>query len=132
MSETAADRPGSGGNSMYELFMGFMTITSLIVMALLLLVRVPEVQTILASTDTLFCLFFLADFGRSVVRAPDRRAYLVGDRPGRSLPTGIIDLLGSIPAIGEYLDAFLQNSSDLFNAAAIEVIFLAAVRKLTQ
>jgi len=100
VSETAADRPGSGGNSMYELFMGFMTITSLIVMALLLLVRVPEVQTILASTDTLFCLFFLADFGRSVVRAPDRRAYLVGDRPGRSLPTGIIDLLGSIPAIG--------------------------------
>ena len=42
------------------------------------------------------------------------------------------DALGSIPAIGEYLDAFLQNSSDLFNAAAIEVIFLAVVRKLTQ
>ncbi|MDH5243165.1 MAG: ion transporter [Chloroflexota bacterium] len=100
MSETAAGRPSPGGNSMYELFMGFMTITSLIVMVMLLLVRVPEVETILASTDTLFCLFFLADFVRSVTRAPDRRTYLVGERPGRSLPTGILDLLGSIPAIG--------------------------------
>jgi hypothetical protein len=40
------------------------------------------------------------------------------------------DALGAIPALGEYLDTILSNASDLFNAAAIEVVFIAVVKKL--
>jgi len=87
-------------SSMYELFMGLMTIMSLGVMAAMLLVRIEPVDSILASTDTLFCLLFLADFARSLRRAPDKRAYVFGARPGRELPTGLLDLLGSIPSVG--------------------------------
>jgi hypothetical protein len=89
-------------SSMYELFMGLMTIVSLINTAMVLLVRSPEVDTILTSVDTLFCLLFLADFVRSFRRAPDRRAYMFGSPRGRSLPTGLFDLLGSIPTVGVF------------------------------
>lgn len=87
-------------SSIYELFMGLMTIMSLTVMALILLVQAPEVDAILLGADTLFCIIFLTDFALSLKRAPDRRAYLFGPRPGRSLPTGVVDLLGSIPSVG--------------------------------
>jgi voltage-gated potassium channel len=87
-------------SSMYELFMGLMTILSLIVMAWILLARVPQVDDILIATDTLFCVMFLFDFGRSLIRADDKRTYLFGERPGRSLPHGVLDLLGSIPSVG--------------------------------
>jgi voltage-gated potassium channel len=87
-------------SSIYELFMGLMTIASLVVMFFILVVRVPQVDAILVSTDTLFCIIFIFDFARSLLRAPDRRAYLLGPRPGRSLPTGVLDLLGSIPSVG--------------------------------
>lgn len=87
-------------SSIYELFMGLMTIMSLAVMALIILVQSPEVDAILFGADTLFCIIFLSDFALSLKRAPDRRAYLFGERPGRSLPTGVVDLLGSIPSVG--------------------------------
>lgn len=87
-------------SSMYELFMGLNTIVSLVVMVLIVLVRVPEVDAILLAVDTLFCLLFIADFMRSLRRAPDRMAYVFGERPGRTLPTGLLDLLGSIPSVG--------------------------------
>jgi voltage-gated potassium channel len=86
-------------SSLYELFMGMMTILSLIVMVLILLARIPQVDDILVATDTLFCVMFLFDFGRSLLRAPDRTAYMFGPRPGRSLPMGVLDLLGSIPTV---------------------------------
>jgi voltage-gated potassium channel len=89
-------------SSMYELFMGLMTIVSLINTVMILIVRAPEVDTILTSVDTLFCLLFLADFTRSFRRAPSRRAYMFGANPGRSLPTGLFDLLGSIPTVGVF------------------------------
>ena len=83
----------------YELFIGFITIVSLIVTGLTLFVPTPAVNDILFGTDTLLCLLFIGDFVRSLVRASDRRAYLVGSSPGRSIPTGVVDLLGSIPGV---------------------------------
>ena len=98
------DRPDAARDpnerAVYELFIGLMTIMSLIVMVFLVFVRRPEVETILASTDTLLCILFLFDFLRSYRRAPNKRAYLFGDDPGRSLPQGLFDLLGSIPGTG--------------------------------
>jgi voltage-gated potassium channel Kch len=79
-------------NNTYELFMGVLTLMSLGVMAWLLFAANEDVATILIWMDTLFCAFFLADFGRSLVRAPVKRAYL--------WPRGIVDLLSSIPAGG--------------------------------
>lgn len=87
-------------SSMYELFTGLMTIISLGVMALMLIVRRPEVDAVLLAVDTLFCLIFLFDFARSLIRAESKSAYLFGPRPGRTLPQGTLDLLGSIPAAG--------------------------------
>ena len=80
--------------------MGVLTIMSLGVMAFALIVRVQQVDSILASVDSLLCIVFLFDFLRSVRRAPDVKAYLFGERPGRTLPTGVLDLLSSIPSIG--------------------------------
>jgi voltage-gated potassium channel Kch len=89
-------------SSIYELFMGIMTIASLVIMVLILVVRVPEVDAILVSTDTLLCLLFLVDFVRSLKRAPDKSAYVFGAQPGRTLPRGLLDLLSSIPGIGVF------------------------------
>src|SRR6476646_3557329 len=91
---------GPGQSSMYELFMGILTIMSLAVMAFRQLVRVPQIEAILASVDTLFCLIFLVDFARSFSQAPSKSTYLFGARPGRTLPSGLLDLLGSIPSVG--------------------------------
>jgi voltage-gated potassium channel len=83
----------------YELFIGLMTIISLIIVFFQLIVRVPQVDVILTSSDTLVCLLFLWDFARSYRRAPVKRAYMFGERPGQTLPHGLFDLLGSIPGL---------------------------------
>jgi voltage-gated potassium channel Kch len=87
-------------SSMYELFMGLNTIVSLFVALMILLVQVPQVDSILQSVDTLFCVLFLLDFARSFRHAPNRMVYMFGEQPGRSMPTGLLDLLGSIPNVG--------------------------------
>lgn len=87
-------------SSLYELFMGLLTIMSLVIMFLILVVRAPEVEAILYGTDTLLCLLFLVDFAKRLRAAPDRPSYLFGPRPGRSLPQGMLDLLSSIPSLG--------------------------------
>jgi voltage-gated potassium channel len=92
IAEQAAEDPVSSGDRVYELFMGVMTIMSLATMAGILLLPASPVEQILIGADTLFCLIFLSDFARSLIKAPDKRAYL--------LPRGIIDLLGSIPSVG--------------------------------
>jgi voltage-gated potassium channel len=87
-------------SSTYELFIGFVTLLAIAVNVFALLIKVPQVEEILFGTDTLICLIFLFDFARSFKRAPDRLAYLFGPRPGRSIPIGIFDLLGSVPGVG--------------------------------
>jgi voltage-gated potassium channel Kch len=93
------DRQAAAMNEspIYELFIGLMTIISLIIVFFHVIVRVPQVDAILTSTDTLVCFLFLFDFARSYRRAPDKRVYMFGEQPGRTLPRGLFDLLGSIP-----------------------------------
>jgi voltage-gated potassium channel len=83
----------------YELFIGFLTILSIIVVFVRLFIPSPQVDDILTGTDTLLCLIFLIDTFRSWFNAPDRRAYVFGTKPGRSIPNGIVDFLGSIPGL---------------------------------
>ena len=101
-AETSEDVGLEDESSIYELFMGILTILSLFVMAWLLFAASPQVATILASMDTVFCLIFLVDFVRSLRHAPSKSAYLFGSRPGRTLPMGVFDLLSSIPAAGPF------------------------------
>jgi voltage-gated potassium channel len=96
----SAPAPNADDSSMYELFIGLNTIVSLLVALMIVVIDVPEVDSILHSVDTLFCLLFLFDFSRSFRHAPSRMAYMFGERPGRSLPLGLFDLLGSIPNVG--------------------------------
>jgi hypothetical protein len=88
-SDEQAGRASSTG---YEMFIGLLTVLSLGLMVWMVIVRNPEVQGILVIVDTLFCVVFLFDFARSLILAPDKRAYM--------LPQGVFDLLGSLPAIG--------------------------------
>jgi voltage-gated potassium channel len=99
-SERPATAYDANESPVYELFIGLMTVISLIVMVFLVFVRRPEVEAILASTDTLVCLLFLFDFLRSYHRSPDKLEFMFGERPGRTLPHGLFDLLGSIPGVG--------------------------------
>jgi len=89
----------TSGDSVHELFIGLMTIISLVVVLFEVFVRSPQVDTILASCDTLACLVFLFDFARSFRQAPVKSAYMFGERPGRTLPRGLFDLVGSIPGL---------------------------------
>ncbi len=97
--ETTATKPA------YELFMAVMTVFSLIVLAFLVgdalapaEARVStQIVLILAAVDVIFCGLFFLDWLRSLIKADDRVAYLVGARPGRSVPYGLFELLGTIP-----------------------------------
>lgn len=78
--------------SLYELFIGIMTIISLVVMAAQFLWRDREVVwSVLWIIDNLFCLIFLVDFSGRLYRAESKIGYLKWQ--------GTFDLLGSIPAI---------------------------------
>jgi voltage-gated potassium channel Kch len=101
-STAASDAPAQAvhDSSMYELFIGLNTIVSLFVALMIVIVEVPQVDTILHSVDTLFCVLFLFDFARSFRHAPSKMTYMFGERPGRSMPLGLFDLLGSIPNVG--------------------------------
>ncbi len=77
----------------YELYMLVLSVVSLIVLAADTLWSFnPQTHAVLSYSDTLLCVFFMGDFVRSVVRAPDRGRYL--------LRSGWLDLLSSIPTVG--------------------------------
>ncbi len=99
----------------YDMFMGLLTVFSLVVMAWMVVVRDPEVEAILVVVDTVFCAIFLMDFALNLKRAPSKRGYL--------FPQGIFDLLGSIPAIGDTNVAVFR----LFRLAR-----LARIQRLTR
>jgi voltage-gated potassium channel len=96
-AQAAPDAPEQNvrSNSMYELFLGLLTLISLVTMVLLYFLRVfvPDspVTGVLWAADTLFCVIFLFDFFRSLALAENRRDYLFWH--------GILDLLGSLPSI---------------------------------
>ena len=78
--------------SLYEVFIGVLTVISLGIMAMqFLLPNTAPAEQVLFVMDLLFCAIFLADFAGRLLRAKPKRSYL--------LPQGIFDLLGSIPAV---------------------------------
>jgi len=84
--------PARSGSPRYQLFMLALCIFSLAILILDLALRPePEVRKILDYADAFVCVFFLFDFGLSLVRAPRKWRYL--------LTWGWIDLLSSIPAL---------------------------------
>ena len=76
--------------SLYDLFIGLMTVLSLAVMAVGFLLRGnPVVSEVLYIVDNLFCVIFLTDFTMHFVKAPSKSGYMKWQ--------GTMDLLGSIP-----------------------------------
>jgi voltage-gated potassium channel len=93
MDKTETNKPArnEASNSVYELFILMLAIFSLLMVAAYYLLSISEAtKQALLWIDVLISLIFLADFFRSLRRAPDRRAYL---------KWGWLDLLGSIPLI---------------------------------
>ena len=88
---------GREANVIYELFIALVTLLSMIVLALYIVLPMEQVDTVLYETDALLCVIFLFDVARNLSRAPDRRAYLLGERIGRSIPYGLVELIGSLP-----------------------------------
>jgi voltage-gated potassium channel len=79
------------GNA-YNLFILVLTVVSLIVMVLLWLPFSPETIHLLRVYDNVICAVFLFDFALSLLRAPSKRGYFIGER-------GWLDLLGSLPSV---------------------------------
>jgi voltage-gated potassium channel len=78
--------------SLYDLFIGVLTVISLgIMLAQILLPRTAPAQQVLVVMDWLFCAIFMADFLGRLIRAHPKRDYLV--------PYGIMDFLGSLPSV---------------------------------
>jgi len=80
-------------SSVYDLFIVFLTVFSLIILVVLVFLPISDaVFNTLLGIDWLICILFLIDFVRNMVRATDRRTYFL--KGG-----GWLDLLGSIPPI---------------------------------
>jgi voltage-gated potassium channel len=95
----------------YNLFILVLTVASLVVMVLLWLPFSPETINLLRVYDNVICVVFLFDFALSLMRAPSKRGYFVGER-------GWLDLLGSLPSVG--------------GAEAIGVLRLARLSRLAR
>jgi voltage-gated potassium channel len=78
--------------SIYELFIGLLSVMSIVIIVFQLLTPPGPSHTVLAGADFLLCLVFLFDFARSLLAAPVKREYMRWQ--------GSIDLLGSLPATG--------------------------------
>jgi voltage-gated potassium channel Kch len=78
--------------SLYDLFIGVLTVLSLgVMLGQLLLPKTAPAQQVLFVMDWMFCAIFMADFLGRLIRAHPKRSYLV--------PYGILDFLGSLPSI---------------------------------
>ena len=81
----------------YELFIAVLTAMAVVLTVLIIVPSTPQVQAILEATDGVLCVFFFVDVLRSALRAPSIPAYFFGARPGRSIPYGLLELIGSLP-----------------------------------
>jgi voltage-gated potassium channel len=91
MTTVTASSPQHG--NAYNLFILVLTVLSLTVMVLLWLPFSPETINLLRVYDNVICVVFLLDFALSLMRAPSKRGYFIGER-------GWLDLVGSLPSIG--------------------------------
>jgi voltage-gated potassium channel len=80
-------------NTTYELFIGALSVLSLINLVLLILVRVPEVRQIVVYMDGIISVIFLADFTYRLFTADSKSRYFFRQ-------AGWADLLGSLPFPG--------------------------------
>jgi voltage-gated potassium channel len=81
------------GTSVYDLFIGALTVLSLLVVVWMLMPWLSEAtRTALLFMDTLICIVFLVDFGVCFARAPRKLRYL-------TLEGGVLDLIGAIPVL---------------------------------
>jgi voltage-gated potassium channel len=96
------------GKTSYELFIGVMTTMSLLLATALVVDWInpismrntpTQIVYILLVMDLLLCGLFLLDFARALIVAPNKVAYVFGERPGRSLPYGMLELIGAIPIL---------------------------------
>jgi voltage-gated potassium channel len=85
---TAANR--ELGNTGYEIFIGALSILSLVNLVLVLVLRDPATQTVVRTVDLLLSIVFLADFGARLYRAPSRWGYFLRQ-------FGWADLLAGLP-----------------------------------
>jgi voltage-gated potassium channel len=77
-------------NVSYECFILALSITSLVNIVLVYLVRQPEVALVLTVMDVVLSCIFLGDFAYRLFDAPTKRGYFLGQR-------GWLDLLSSLP-----------------------------------
>jgi len=85
---TAAQR--ELGNTGYEIFIGALSILSLVNLVLVVVLRDAATQTVVRTVDLLLSIVFLADFGARLRRAPSRWGYFLRQ-------FGWADLLASLP-----------------------------------
>src|SRR5262245_52862340 len=84
-----SSKAGSPG---YQIFMLTLCLYALAILAASVLVKFdPETRQVLDYADYAVCLLFLGDFVYCLIRAPDRKKYL--------LTWGWLDLLSSIPML---------------------------------
>jgi voltage-gated potassium channel len=83
--------PSVPHSNAYYLFVGVLTIISLVIVVLLLLPLDEAALELLGFYDILICLIFLIDFFNNLFKAPSKKAYFIDDR-------GWLDLLGSVPS----------------------------------
>jgi voltage-gated potassium channel len=88
--ETASPRQHSNA---YNIFILFLTVLSLAVMAVMLLPVSDATIQLLSVYDTLICIIFLIDFTLNLRAAPKKSEYFLHRG-------GWLDLLGSIPSFG--------------------------------
>lgn len=106
------DRPGTHATTQaerqrtpYGIFLAVMTVFALITSGILALdwlftfaAAVPmQIIVLLEWVDMFFVALFLLDWFYSLAVAKGRVEYLFGERPGRSLPYGVLELFGCIP-----------------------------------
>jgi voltage-gated potassium channel len=78
------------GNTGYEIFVGALSILSLVNLVLVVVLRDPATRTVVRTVDVLLSIVFLADFGARLLRAPSRWNYFLRQ-------FGWADLLASLP-----------------------------------
>jgi voltage-gated potassium channel len=89
MTDTTAAH-GELGSTGYEIFVGSLSILSLVNLVLVLALRDPATQTVVRIVDVLLSIVFLADFGARLRRAPSRGDYVLRQ-------VGWADLLAALP-----------------------------------
>jgi len=122
MSTTSQERRQVSRSNAYDIFIGVLTILSLLVMFLLLLPLSDATIHLLQVYDNLICVVFLFDFTLNLVRSHPRREYFIGRR-------GWLDLIGSVPSLGIFKYTALLRLARLSRLARIARLLRGTARR---